>query len=50
MQRRSAGDDTGATSVEYALMASLIFLVIVAGVTAVGIALADIFESFPDLT
>ncbi len=38
-----AGDD-GATAVEYGLMLSLIFVVIIASVTLLGVNLANIFN------
>jgi pilus assembly protein Flp/PilA len=37
-------DESGATAVEYALMAALIALVIVAAVTALGLNLSDLFN------
>jgi len=36
-------DNAGATAVEYAIMAGLIFLVIIGGVTAVGTKLTNVF-------
>ena len=36
-------DDSGATAIEYALIAGLIFLVIIVGVTAVGTSLTTTF-------
>lgn len=38
-------DETGATSLEYAIMASLIAAVIVLAVTAFGVAVNDLFEA-----
>lgn len=38
-------DEGGATSVEYALMAALIALVIVAAVTALGVNLNELFNN-----
>ena len=43
MSRRPDSDDQGATAVEYALMLSLIFVVIVAAVTLLGTTLATMF-------
>jgi pilus assembly protein Flp/PilA len=37
-------DDSGATAIEYALIAGLIFLVIIVGVTAVGTSLTHTFN------
>lgn len=42
--QRFVQDRRGATSIEYALIASLIFLVIVAGVTSAGDTLTAVFE------
>ena len=39
-----ARDDRGATAVEYALMVSLIAVVIILGVTAFGISVKGLFE------
>ena len=38
-----ARDESGATAIEYALIAGLIFLVIIPGVTAVGTKLTNTF-------
>lgn len=38
-------DDSGATSIEYALIAGLIALVIIAGVTSIGTKLSTRFNS-----
>jgi pilus assembly protein Flp/PilA len=38
-----ADDNSGATTVEYAIMAGLIFLVIIGGVTTVGTKLTNVF-------
>ena len=43
--RRLARDESGATAIEYAIIASLIFLVIVSAVTAIGPKLNGIFSS-----
>ena len=43
--RRFAKDDCGATAIEYALIAGLIALVIITGVTAVGTKLSTSFEN-----
>jgi pilus assembly protein Flp/PilA len=43
--RRFTADASGATSIEYALIASLIAVVIVTGVTAVGTKLSTFFSS-----
>jgi pilus assembly protein Flp/PilA len=40
-----AGAEKGATAIEYALIASLIALVIVAGVTNVGLVVSDAFDA-----
>jgi pilus assembly protein Flp/PilA len=42
--KRFARDDSGATAVEYAIIAGLIFLVIIAAVAAVGTALTNTFN------
>jgi Flp pilus assembly pilin Flp len=42
-----ARDDRGATAVEYALMVSLIAVMIVIGVTAFGISVRGLFELAP---
>jgi len=44
LRRRSARDDRGATAVEYALMVSLIALVIIVGVTAFGLSVQGLFQ------
>jgi pilus assembly protein Flp/PilA len=41
---RFAGDQSGATAIEYALIASCIFLVIVGAVSAIGTSLNSIFS------
>ena len=43
--RRFAGDEAGATSIEYGLIAALIFLVIVGAITAIGTNLATPFTA-----
>lgn len=43
MSRKPGSDDQGATAVEYALMLSLIFVVIVAAVTLLGTSMATMF-------
>ena len=43
--RQFGQDETGATSIEYALIASLIALVIITGVTAVGTKLSTKFTT-----
>lgn len=43
--RRFLCDDTGATAIEYALIASLISVAIIAGATAIGGNLATIFAN-----
>lgn len=40
-----ASDETGATAIEYCLIASLIFLVIVAGFQALGMEVAALYTS-----
>ena len=51
VQNRIVRDERGATAIEYALLASLIALVIIGTVTAIGLALsglyADVVEGFP---
>jgi pilus assembly protein Flp/PilA len=42
---RFAGDESGATAIEYGLIVSLIFLVIVTSVTAFGHVATDIFNT-----
>lgn len=42
---RFAADQGGATAIEYAVIASLISIMIVAGVTSVGTSLKDFFNS-----
>jgi pilus assembly protein Flp/PilA len=42
-QHQSSCEERGATSVEYALMAALIALVIVGAVTVFGVAVNDLF-------
>jgi pilus assembly protein Flp/PilA len=46
--RRLARAERGATAIEYALLASLIAVVILVGIGAVGDALAQIFEQVED--
>jgi pilus assembly protein Flp/PilA len=43
MDKRKRPSEDGATSVEYALMAALIALVVIGGVTALGVATNDLF-------
>lgn len=43
--KRFLHDDYGATSIEYALIASLIFLVIVTSVTSIGTKLKPVFNT-----
>lgn len=43
--RKFASDEHGATSIEYALIASLVCLVIVSGITAVGTEVSAVFDS-----
>lgn len=43
-----AGDEEGATAVEYALMVALIALVTIAAVTALGLALPGLFDAASD--
>ena len=45
MSRTSTGRDDGATAVEYALMLSLIFMVVIASVTLLGVTLAGAFAN-----
>ena len=37
-------DDSGATAVEYGLMVALIAIVIIAGVSAFGVAVSDLYK------
>jgi pilus assembly protein Flp/PilA len=41
--RNFVDDNSGATAVEYAIMAGLIFLVIIGGVTTIGAKLTNVF-------
>lgn len=43
--KRFMGDQSGATAIEYALIASAIFLVIVSSVTSVGSSLNETFTT-----
>jgi pilus assembly protein Flp/PilA len=43
--RRLAGDDSGATAIEYGLIASLIAVVIISAVTLVGTNLSTTFQT-----
>lgn len=43
--RRLAADDTGATAIEYALIAGLISIVLIAGATLIGTELVGMFTS-----
>ncbi len=43
--RRLAGDESGATAIEYGLIASLIAVVIITGVTLVGTNLSTTFQA-----
>jgi pilus assembly protein Flp/PilA len=42
--RTFVGDDVGATAIEYALLASLIALVIISGVSGIGLKLSSYFS------
>ncbi len=42
------GDETGATAIEYALVASLVSIVILAAVVAVGTSVVDLFQRVVD--
>jgi pilus assembly protein Flp/PilA len=44
MTRRFLQDETGATAIEYAVIAALIFMVILASIVPVGQALTGIFN------
>jgi len=44
------GDETGATAIEYALIASLIGVMIMTGANALGGSLADTFENIAIMT
>ncbi|MCL4768380.1 MAG: Flp family type IVb pilin [Hyphomicrobiaceae bacterium] len=46
--RRYLRDERGATAIEYALIASLIFVVIVTAVTAAGQSLGEVFQRVAD--
>jgi Flp pilus assembly pilin Flp len=48
--RAGLGDDRGATASEYALLLAFIMVVIVVAVKGFGPVLADLFQSYPDLT
>jgi pilus assembly protein Flp/PilA len=41
--RNFVDDNSGATAIEYAIMAGLIFLVIIGGVTTIGAKLTNVF-------
>ena len=43
--QRIASAESGATSIEYALIASFLSITIVAGATLIGLTLDDIFQS-----
>jgi pilus assembly protein Flp/PilA len=43
--KRFAVDESGATAIEYGLIASLIALVIIGGITAVGTSLSSTFST-----
>ena len=43
--KRFLNDDTGATAIEYGLIAALIAVVIISGVTAVGTQLSTTFKN-----
>lgn len=45
LTKRLAGDDSGATAIEYGLIASLIAVVIIAGVTLTGTNLSNTFNT-----
>lgn len=45
MQEHMSNRQTGATAVEYALMVALVFLVIVAAVTALGVQVSALFAN-----
>lgn len=44
LARRFRDDRSGATSIEYSLVASLIFLAVVGSITAFGGSMADLFD------
>jgi pilus assembly protein Flp/PilA len=46
--RRFLADDRGTTAIEYALIASLVFMAIVASVTTVGEEVAAVFKTSED--
>ena len=46
--RRYLTDESGATAIEYALIATLISVAIIAGATALGGALNDTFQGIAD--
>jgi pilus assembly protein Flp/PilA len=46
--RRYLADESGATAIEYALIATLISVAIIAGATALGGALNDTFQGIAD--
>lgn len=45
MFKKFAQDESGATAIEYGLMASLIALLIIGAVTAIGTKLEDVFTA-----
>jgi pilus assembly protein Flp/PilA len=45
IMKRFLNDDTGATAIEYGLIAALIAVVIITGVTAVGTTLSTTFKN-----
>ena len=45
IMKRFLNDDTGATAIEYGLIAALIAVVIITGVTAVGTQLSTTFKN-----
>jgi pilus assembly protein Flp/PilA len=45
MAKRFVSDEAGATAIEYALVASLISITIIAGATAIGTSLGTTFTS-----
>jgi len=47
--RSFAADDSGATAIEYGLIAALIAVVIVAGVTLIGTSLSNTFNTVSTL-
>jgi pilus assembly protein Flp/PilA len=48
MLRRFVSDERGATAIEYAIIASLIFMVIIAAIVPIGTELSGVFTEASD--